>query len=177
MAAGVIRYDRGFPGPGGPARQDSPTMKQDLIDTIRAVVRDARDEVELIRQAVQAIHDSSPRYDWTGIYMLNGSELVLRSFIGQPSPHETIPIGEGICGAAVRDARTVIVPDVNDDPRYLACSLETRSEIVVPIFRDGRVIGEIDIDSHTPDAFGAEDREVLEEIACLIGPRLQGTSS
>ncbi len=101
-----------------------------------------------------------------GIYFLEGSELVLGPYVGAPSPHTRIPIDQGICGAAVRENATVIVPDVNADPRYLACSLETKSEIVVPLrTEDGRILGEIDIDSHTPNAFTESDRELLEAVA------------
>jgi GAF domain-containing protein len=107
-----------------------------------------------------------------GIYLLHGNELVLGPFIGKPSPHTRIPLGRGICGAAAAERATIIVDDVNADPRYLACSLETRSEIVTPIMLDGDVLGEIDIDSDTPAAFGPDDRALLEQIAALLAPRL-----
>ena len=111
------------------------------------------------------LKDAMPAYTWVGIYLLDGDELVLGPFLGKPSPHTRIPLGQGICGAAATRAKTIIVDDVNADPRYLACSLETRSEIVVPIIHDGRVLGEIDIDSDTPAAFGAADRDLLEAVA------------
>lgn len=104
-------------------------------------------------------------YHWVGIYFLEGNELVLGPYVGVPSPHTRIPLDKGICGAAVREGRTVVVPDVNADPRYLACSVETKAEIVVPIVAGGRILGEIDIDSHTPDAFGPADCELLEGVA------------
>jgi GAF domain-containing protein len=89
--------------------------------------------------------------------------------LGAPSPHVRIPLDKGVCGAAVREQQTVVVPDVNADSRYLSCSLETKSEIVVPVFVDGRVVGEIDIDSHTPDAFHDADRQLVERAAALLG--------
>lgn len=113
-------------------------------------------------------------YNWVGIYFVEGHELVLGPFVGAPSPHTRIPIDKGICGAAVRERQTVIVPDVSADPRYLACSLETRSEIVVPIRAGTRILGEIDIDSHTPDAFGPADRELLEQVAARLAGALAG---
>jgi GAF domain-containing protein len=81
-----------------------------------------------------------------------------------------IPVGQGVCGAAAARGETEIVDDVNADPRYLACFPSTRSEIVVPIVHNGRVVGEIDIDSDQPAAFGAEDRELLERVAVLLAP-------
>jgi L-methionine (R)-S-oxide reductase len=105
--------------------------------------------------------------------LLEGDELVLGPFLGKPSPHTRIPIGRGICGAAVRERDTIVVDDVNADSRYLACSLETRSEIVVPIMSGERVLGEIDIDSDQPAAFGPDDKELLESVASLLAPILE----
>ena len=92
---------------------------------------------------------------------------------GAMTPHTRIPLNQGICGAAASSGDTIIVDDVNSDSRYLACSLETRSEIVVPIFVHGKVVGELDIDSHFPAAFGPEDRAVCEHTAALVGRFLE----
>jgi L-methionine (R)-S-oxide reductase len=111
-------------------------------------------------------------YSWTGFYMLDPHDpdtLVLGPFVGDPTPHVRIPVTQGICGAAVASGETVIVDDVNADPRYLSCSIKTKSEIVVPIYAHGKVIGEIDIDSHDPAAFTQDDKALLEEIAQLVG--------
>lgn len=118
-----------------------------------------------------------PDYSWVGIYLLDGNELVLGPFVGRPTPHTRIPLGMGICGAAATDEATIIVDDVNADPRYLACSTETCSEIVVPILRPGangmnEVLGEIDVDSDRPAAFNASDKELLEAIAGRLATRL-----
>jgi L-methionine (R)-S-oxide reductase len=117
------------------------------------------------------------KYNWVGFYMLepgaNPPMLVLGHFQGAMTPHTRIPLNQGICGAAASSGKTVVVDDVNNDPRYLACSLETKSEIVVPIFLNGKVAGELDIDSHFPAAFGAEDRELLEYCARIVGQRLE----
>lgn len=114
------------------------------------------------------LHDNFPHYTGVYIYLLEGETLVLGPYRGRPTEHTRIPIGAGICGRAARVKETVVVDDVNADAEYIACSLQTRSEIVVPIMRDGRVFGEIDIDSDAPAAFTARDREFLEEIARLL---------
>jgi len=145
----------------------------DLARKVKEAIGEDGSREDAVRVAVETIHASSDRYDWTGIYLMDGDDhLVLSHYLGAPSPHTRIPIGSGICGAAAREKRTLIVADVNADPRYLACSLETRSEIVVPIMAGERVLGEIDIDSHRPDAFGPVDRRALEEVAGLLAARL-----
>ena len=108
-------------------------------------------------------------YAWVGIYMLEEDDLVLRHYIGRPTEHVRIKVGQGICGAAVVDEHTIIVPNVCEDDRYLACSQETKSEIVVPIWSGGQIIGEIDIDSDQPDAFGDNDKRLLERVAVVLG--------
>jgi len=146
-----------------------------LVARVRRVVAAAREPREAVRAAVEAVHESSDRYDWTGVYLLEEDEtLVLSHYVGEPTPHERIPLGRGICGAAAREKQTLVVPDVGADPRYLSCDLSTRSEIVVPIMKDGVVLGEIDIDSHAPDAFGPADRQELEQIAALLAERFAG---
>jgi GAF domain-containing protein len=126
---------------------------------------------------VRLLEAEVPDYAWVGIYLLDGNELVLGPFVGKPSPHTRIPLGRGICGAAAAEKVTIIVDDVNADPRYLACSVETRSEIVVPILDGPDVLGEIDIDSDRPAAFGLADRAMLESVAALLAPRLRGVRS
>jgi GAF domain-containing protein len=121
-----------------------------------------------------------PAYDWVGFYMLDLADpktLVLGPFVGADTPHKRIPLDQGICGAAAASGQTLVVDDVHADPRYLACSLETRSEIVAPVFVRGRVVGEIDIDSHTPAAFGPEDRALVEGCAAVVGRYLEKPAS
>jgi GAF domain-containing protein len=113
-----------------------------------------------------------PHFNWTGFYMLDPGDpemLVLGPFVGEPTPHVRIPVNQGICGAAVASGETVVVDDVNADPRYLSCSIKTKSEIVVPIYAHGKVVGEIDIDSHDPAAFKDTDRIFLEDAARIVG--------
>ena len=128
-----------------------------------------------MERAVATLKAKRPHYTWAGTYLLEGETLVLGPYLGKPSPHTRIPLGRGICGAAATEKSTIIVDDVNSDPRYLACSLETKSEIVVPIFdpRDGeRVLGEIDIDSDQAAAFKSDDRALLEEVAKALAKKL-----
>jgi GAF domain-containing protein len=103
----------------------------------------------------------------------NPPVLVLGHYQGAMTPHTRISLHQGICGAAASSGKTVIVDDVSKDSRYLACSLETKSEIVVPIFVRGEVAGELDIDSHFPAAFASEDRELVEYCARVVGNRLE----
>ncbi|MCS7257589.1 MAG: GAF domain-containing protein [Thermomicrobium sp.] len=128
---------------------------------------------ELLEDICRILERTVPWYDWVGIYLVEGDELVLAAWQGPAATeHVRIPIGQGICGAAAREGQTIIVPDVREDPRYLQCFLSTRSEIVVPIIRDGRVLGEIDIDSDRLAAFGEDDRELLEWVAEALATRL-----
>jgi L-methionine (R)-S-oxide reductase len=143
----------------------------DLLTAIGSAVAAAPTTESAMQQVVRLLKDAVPHYTWVGIYVVEGDELVLGPFIGKPSPHTRIPLGKGICGAAVTEKATIVVDDVNADPRYLACSIETRSEIVVPIMRGSQALGEIDIDSDRPAAFGDRDRALLEPIAAMLAER------
>lgn len=123
---------------------------------------------ELLRSVVRMMNNL-PKYNWVGIYVLDGDQLRLAHWRGPaPTEHITIPIDKGICGAAVREGKTIIVGDVTADPRYLQCFLNTRAEIVVPIWAYGKALAEIDIDSDIPNSFTEEDRNLLEEVAATI---------
>ena len=132
---------------------------------------------ELMQAICQLLHDRMLKYNWVGFYLLEpGAEppvLVLGPFVGAMTPHTRIPLDQGICGAAAASGHTVVVDDVSQDSRYLACSLETKSEIVVPVFAHGNVAGELDIDSHFPAAFRAEDQQLVRHCADLIGKKLE----
>lgn len=143
-----------------------------VLANVATAVAAETDPQRTMERVVAVLKQQIPGYTWVGIYVLEGDELVLGPFLGKPSPHTRIPLGRGICGAAATERRTIIVDDVNDDPRYLACSLETASEIVVPIMDGDRVLGEIDIDSDRPANFGADDRTLLEAVARLLAQRL-----
>src|SRR5215831_2717155 len=147
-------------------------MDANLMTSICSAIAAAPNANTAMRQTVELLKDGVSHYTWVGIYLLDGNELVLGPFVGKPSPHTRIPLGRGICGAAATEKATIVVEDVNADPRYLACSIETRSEIVVPIMQGATVLGEIDIDSDKPAAFGRPDRELLEPIASLLAERL-----
>ncbi len=121
----------------------------------------------LRQQAMEGL-SHVPGYDWCGIYVLEGDNLRLGAFVGSPTDHTEIPVGVGICGTAIAENRNLVIPDVREVQNYLACSLETRAEIVVLIRRQGEIIGQIDIDSHTTGAFGASDESALAALADLL---------
>lgn len=146
--------------------------RDQLLTAIRSAVAASPNANAAMKQVVQLLKDAMSHYTWVGIYLIDGDELALGPFLGKPSPHTRIPLGRGICGAAATEKATIIVDDVNADPRYLACSVETRSEIVVPIMNGSEVLGEIDIDSDRPAAFGPADRALLEQIAPLLAEAL-----
>lgn len=151
---------------------DQTLQRAGILEWLDGAVTASSAESELLQQTADLIHTKLPAYNWVGFYMLDPSDssmLVLGPFAGAATPHTRIPVTEGICGAAVAQGETVVVDDVNSDPRYLSCSIETKSEIVVPIRAHGKIIGEIDIDSHTAAAFGAEDRAFVERCAEILG--------
>jgi L-methionine (R)-S-oxide reductase len=132
---------------------------------------------ELMQSMVKLLHERMLKYNWVGFYMLEpGAQppmLVLGAFEGAMTPHTRIPLNQGICGAAASSGQTVVIDDVSRDPRYLACSLETKSEIVVPVFVHGKVVGELDIDSHFPAAFTSEHQDLVQHCAMLVGKKLE----
>jgi L-methionine (R)-S-oxide reductase len=151
------------------------------IEEIRAEVTEAaqiaRNADELMQKMVSILHTRMLKYNWVGFYMLEpGAQppmLVLGAFEGAMTPHTRIPLNQGICGAAASSGQTVVIDDVSKDPRYLACSLETKSEIVVPVFIHGKVVGELDIDSHFPAAFTKEHQNLVQHCAQLVGKKLE----
>jgi L-methionine (R)-S-oxide reductase len=148
-------------------------VRKELTELVPAV----RTGQELMQKMVKVLHDRMLKYNWVGFYMLEpGAKppvLVLGAFEGAMTPHTRIPLNQGICGAAASSGRTVVVDDVSKDPRYLACSLETKSEIVVPVFVRGKVVGELDIDSHFSAAFTPEHQELVQYCAMLVGRKLE----
>ena len=142
---------------------------QGALEAIELIVDRGADGV--LDDVVAVLADRFDHYSWVGIYLVDEHDLVLGPWKGpQATDHVRIPIGQGVCGAAAASGKTEIVDDVNADARYLACFPSTRSEIVVPIAHEERVVGEIDIDSDAPAAFGERDREFLERVATLIAP-------
>jgi GAF domain-containing protein len=155
------------------------------IEEVRSEIAEAAERAasahDLMRAMVKILHTRMLKYNWVGFYMLEpGAQppvLVLGAFEGAMTPHTRIPLNQGICGAAASSGKTVVVDDVNKDPRYLACSLETKSEIVVPVFVHGKVVGELDIDSHFPAAFTSEHQALVQHCAELIGKKLESASA
>ena len=147
------------------------TSKQELAKELEQLAEVAPTVEHLMTAIVSRLAERLEKYNWVGFYLLEPGtrELVLGPFVGTPTPHTRIPLDRGICGAAASSGQTVVVDDVHSDPRYLSCSLETKSEIVVPIFVRGEVVGELDIDSHFPAAFGPDDRRLVEHCARLVG--------
>jgi len=140
----------------------------EIIKQIDELVQSKKEREDVLRETVKVLKENYEHYNWVGIYLLKGDELVLGSYLGKPSPHTRIRLNKGICGAAAGQKKTVNIPDVNSDPRYLACSLETRSEIVIPIMRGEQVFGEVDIDSNKLSAFTKEDQLLLEQVCSIL---------
>ncbi len=154
-----------------PIAEEAPAAHGDALNLVRTLLAEAAGPDAAAQRVVDALHDRFPHYDWVGIYWVEGADLVLGPWVGpEASEHTRIPIGTGVCGAAAASGRTEIVADVDADPRYLACFASTKSEIVVPIFGDGEVVGEIDIDGSDLDAFNETDARFLEEVAALLAP-------
>jgi len=130
------------------------------------------DPLSPLGSAVRHVAALSPRFHWVGIYVLKGDALELGPFMGADTEHRRIPVGQGICGRAVSAGQDQNIPEVGSDPDYLACSVETRSELVV-LIRDanGRILGQIDIDSHVPAAFGPDEEAAVRRIARELGER------
>jgi GAF domain-containing protein len=141
------------------------------IDRLLAATPDRR---EGLQKVMQYLHDQRSDYHWVGIYELKGEILHLGPYVGPETDHAEIPVGRGVCGTAVAEDRNQIVDDVRALTNYLACNLETRSEIVV-LIRDpatGRVRGQIDVDGTKVKSFGKAEEAFLEQVAARLAPHL-----
>jgi L-methionine (R)-S-oxide reductase len=158
------------------------TKQQELAKELTTLAEASDSVDDLMSVIVGRLEERLRHYNWVGFYMIEKGGvveppvLVLGPYVGAVTPHTRIPLNQGICGAAAATGHTVIVDDVASDPRYLACSIETKSEIVVPIRVKGEVVGELDIDSHTPAAFTADDRQLVDHCARLVGQYLEKTT-
>jgi GAF domain-containing protein len=142
-------------------------------DYSRILLRVSNSDLEgapLRRLAMEEL-DSLDGWDWSGIYRLEGDELLLDEYVGAATDHTVIPVGRGVCGAAVAENRNQVVADVNTLDNYLSCSISTKSEIVVLVRRGDTVLGQIDIDGHKVGQFGSEEEEFLEALALLLSKR------
>jgi len=117
-----------------------------------------------LQEICNLLQENISYYDWVGFYFKNGNkeELKLGSYAGEPTDHTIIPFGKGICGQVALSNENFVVPDVQAQDNYIACSINVKAEIVVPLFVNGENIGQIDIDSNTPDPFNSEDEDFLE---------------
>lgn len=145
-----------------------------LLDRARAELERGAPRNVGLQLVCDLLHREVPHYDWFGFYIAVPEErmLVLGPYQGEATEHVRIPYGRGICGQAAERESTFLVDDVAAQENYLACSIHVRSEIVVPVFRDGAVIAEIDIDSHTRGAFSDSDRAFLESLAADAAPHV-----
>ncbi len=128
----------------------------------------------LLRRAVKSIAAADDRFDWVGVYLVNSEENViwLHNYVGRPTPHSKIPIGEGVCGTALAEGKDVIIPDVSAVDDYIVCDPRTKSEMVVLIRGGDQIFGQIDIDSRTPDAFTDEDGASVQVVADKLAEQL-----
>ncbi|SFM92973.1 GAF domain-containing protein [Algoriella xinjiangensis] len=144
---------------------------QELHKRIDVIVDSTISTEEKLQKVCQLLSDEIDYYNWVGFYFKNGdkNELKLGPYVGAATDHTIIPYGKGICGQVAESNETFVVPDVYAQDNYLACSIETKAEIVVPIFKDGQNIGQIDIDSHTINPFTADDTKLLDYICKRVG--------
>ena len=148
------------------------------FEELKPKVNDILTETETLREEklnkiCHLLHDNIYYYDWVGFYFANGDkpELILGPFAGEETDHTVIPFGKGICGQVAVSNETFVVPDVQAQDNYISCNMNVKSEIVVPLFVNGKNIGQIDIDSNLIDAFGADDEEFLKYVNSEIGQK------
>jgi L-methionine (R)-S-oxide reductase len=145
----------------------TPSDSQQIVNQLSS---SAKTGAELRREAMELL-SQLPGYNWSGVYRLEGETLVLDEYVGAATDHTRIKVGVGVCGTAVAEDRNQVIDDVRELSNYLACSTQTRSEIVVLIRRGNDVLGQIDIDGHTVGAFDKSDEALLEEVAEILATR------
>lgn len=148
-------------------------LYRDLHAALGALTQGEGDAIANMANAAALIWQYLPDLNWAGFYRNIGGELVVGPFLGKPACIR-IAFGDGVCGAAAATLETQLVEDVHAFPGHIACDAASRSELVVPIVREGRLIGVLDLDSPTPARFDAEDAAGCEALVALLGPRLAG---
>src|SRR5687767_410603 len=148
--------------------------RSELKVEVEALAASEAPDEKVLQETVRLVHEAHPLWDWSGIYLLVDGTLVVGPFAGsdEPPEHSRIDVGDGVCGTAVAEDENQIVEDVRELDNYLACSLSTRSELVVLIREGGKIVGQFDIDSDERGAFKQEDEALLDELAALISPRV-----
>jgi len=146
---------------------DKPVLYADLVAAARGLIHGESDPVANMANLAALLALALPDCNWTGFYRLVGDTLVLGPFAGKPACIR-IPLGQGVCGAAAQSGQTQLVKDVHAFPGHIACDAASASELVVPILRDGQVVGVIDLDSPTPARFDEDDARGIEALAAAI---------
>lgn len=137
---------------------------------LRDIFENEKEAPKALQQICNVLEANLEHYNWVGFYFMNNktSNLTLGPFAGEPTEHVTIPYGKGICGQVAESGKTFLVDDVNAQLNYIACSISTKSEIVVPLFVHDKLVGQIDIDSEKPKAFTTEDELFLKDLNAII---------
>ena len=151
--------------------EDRKSLFKSIMTKIESMVDSEENRSVKLQAICELFAESVPHYDWVGFYLVDENaerELVLGPFVGEPTEHVRIPFGSGICGQAAEREETFVIQDVSKENNYLSCSIHVKSEIVVPIFKGDKIVGELDIDSHTSDVFQQEDRDFCEQVCKLI---------
>lgn len=152
---------------GGKYPPEKRALYRLLKERLSALMEGERNPLPNMANMSALLFESLPQINWAGFYLAQGAELVLGPFQGKPACIR-IPFGRGVCGAAAEQGRAQIVPDVLQFPGHIACDAASRSEIVIPLEWDGRLLGVLDIDSAVPGRFDVEDRQGLEALAALL---------
>ncbi len=149
--------------------------KEKIIKETEEILNRSVSKDEKLFAICELLDDEVEVFDWIGFYMVDPDadrELVLGPYVGEATDHTRIPFGTGICGQAAESLETFVVQDVSEEDNYLACSVDVKAEVVVPILRGEELLGELDIDSHTKGSITDDHREMLEEICDMVADEL-----
>lgn len=146
-------------------------MNKDLVSATRRITEGEGTRTEKLQRICKLLNEQVDVFDWVGFYLVDPDaerELVLGPYVGEATDHTRIPFGKGICGQAAESLETFVVQDVSLEDNYLACSVDVKAEIVLPVMKGEKFVAELDIDSHTRNSITEEHRAMLEEICDIV---------
>ncbi|RKY14036.1 MAG: GAF domain-containing protein [Planctomycetota bacterium] len=148
------------------------TNFSEILDAVRRIVAGKGDDWGRLKAVCDLLYERVEYYDWVGFYIVEegGKVLALGPYRGKPTGHMKIEAGRGVCGRVAQSRKPVVIDDVSKEKNYLACDDDVRSEIVMPVFKAGELVAELDIDSKRVSAFGEEDLQFLRQVAALVAP-------